>query len=434
MKFGHKIAIGLIVGFILGVIIHSLVGNISPTSPSWVKAAHYMQHPSAKIGRYMFVFCDTMGEIFLRLIRMIVIPLIFVSITLSVAELGDIRKLRKIGIVTILYFMGTTFLAVILGMILVNIIKPGVNTSLNMSAFTSTTPGVSTSLLNTLKKIVPDNIFEALAKPDILQIVFFGIVLGAAMGMLREKCRTILNFLHDFNRIIHLIVRWILYFLPLGVLFLIARAFGQFGLGVISPLAKYMATVLTGLGIHLLIILPVVLWLFGKMNPLKAFEGLGDTMATAFSTSSSSATLPVNIRNCTENLGVPRRIVNFVLPLGATINMDGTALYEAVAAIFIAQAYGLNLTITEQLTIFIVAILASVGAAGIPQAGLFTIVIVLKSVNLPIEGIGLILAVDSILDMCRTTVNVLGDSFGTVVVARLTGETTKKELQQVEDG
>ncbi|MCD4784722.1 MAG: dicarboxylate/amino acid:cation symporter [Candidatus Eremiobacteraeota bacterium] len=433
MKFGHKIAIGLVAGFILGVIIHSLIGDICPTSPSWVKAAYYMQHPSAKIGRYMFIFCNTAGEIFLRLIRMIVIPLIFVSITLAVAELGDLRKLRKIGVVTILYFMGTTSLAVILGMILVNVIKPGVNTSLNITTFAATTPGISTSLLDAVIKIVPDNIFEALANPDILQIVFFGIILGAAIGMLGEKCRTILKLLHDLNHVINLIVKWILFFLPLGVLFLIARAFGQFGLGVISPLAKYMATVLTGLGIHLLIILPAVLWLLGKMNPLKAFEGLGDTMATAFSTSSSSATLPVNIRDCTENLGVPRRIANFVLPLGATINMDGTALYEAVAAIFIAQAYGLNLTITEQLTIFIVAILAAVGAAGIPQAGLFTIVIVLKSVNLPVEGIGLILAVDSILDMCRTTVNVLGDSFGTVVVARLTGETRKKEVQQVSE-
>jgi len=433
LKFGYKIAIGLIVGFILGILIHTLMGPITPTSPEWVKAVHYMQNPSARIGKYLFVFCDSMGEIFLRLIRMIVIPLIFVSITLAVAELGDIRRLRKIGLFTILYFMGTTFLAVILGMILVNIIKPGVNTSLGISTISTSTTGINTSLIDTLIKIVPDNIFESLTKPDILQIVFFGIILGAAMGMLREKCRTILNFLHELNRLIHLIVRWILYFLPLGVLFLIARAFGQFGLGVISPLAKYMATVLTGLGIHLLIILPVVLWLFGKMNPFKAFEGLGDTMATAFSTSSSSATLPVNIRNCTENLGVPRRIVNFVLPLGATINMDGTALYEAVAAIFIAQAYGLNLTITEQLTIFIVAILAAIGAAGIPQAGLFTIVIVLKSVNLPVEGIGLILAVDSILDMCRTTVNVLGDSFGTVVVARLTGETPRKELQEADE-
>jgi len=207
-----------------------------------------------------------------------------------------------------------------------------------------------------------------------------------------------------------------------------SRAVGKAGIDIIKPLAKYMGTVLAGLGIHALVVLPLILWIFGRMNPLKAFKGVSEAIATAFSTASSSTTLPVTIKNCIDNLKVPRRIVNFVLPIGATINMDGTALYEAVAAIFIAQAYGIDLTISQQLIIVITATFAAVGAAGIPQAGLFTMVIVLKTVGLPLEGIAIILAVDNILDMCRTSVNVLGDAFGSVVVMRMTGEKEEEDF------
>lgn len=429
MKFGHKMVIGLIIGVVLGVVINVMLGGLLPTAPEWMKLVYFQQNTTANYGNALLMICNTLGEMFLRLLGMIVVPLIFVSITLSVAGLGNLKRLRKIGGYTILYYFVTTALAVLVGMILVNLIRPGVNAHVNMGGLPPmAATGQAPSVLETIVRIIPLNIVDALAKTDILQIVFFSIVLGVAMGMLKTRYNRWMNLLNEANEIVRLVVMWILNLIPFGVCFLLARAIGRSGMALFAPLARYIATVLTGLGIHMFIVLPILLLVFGKMNPLKAFRGLSDTIATAFSTASSSATLPVNIKDCTENLKAPRHIVNFVLPLGATVNMDGTALYEAVAAIFIAQAYGVNLTMGQQFIIFITATLAAVGAAGIPQAGLFTMVVVLKSVGLPLEGVGLILAVDNILDMCRTTVNTLGDAFGTVIVARLAGEAGQDTL------
>ncbi len=410
MKLSKKIAIGLAIGFVLGGAIHFF----KESNTSSLVAT----------GNFLLTTSDVIGQIFLRLLSMLIIPLVFASITSSVANLGDVRKLKKIGVTTLVYYLITTFLAVIIGIVLVNAIKPGIGADIGLSKkiMVDLDAHKSRSILDTIIHIVPSNIIAALARSDILQIVFFGILLGIALGMMKKKYNLLLDILNEVNEAIIVIITWVLNVLPIGVCFLMARAIGNAGLDVIKPLAKYMATVLTGLGLHALITLPLILWVFGKMNPLKAFKGIEEAVATAFSTASSSATLPVTIRCVTQNLGVSQKIADFVLPIGATVNMDGTALYEAVAAIFIAQAYGIHLTLAQQVVIVITATLAAIGAAGIPQAGLFTMVIVLRTVGLPLEGIAVILAVDNILDMCRTSVNVLGDAFGSIVVAHITGE------------
>jgi len=279
-------------------------------------------------------------------------------------------------------------------------------------------PSVSDLLL----RVIPENPVDALARTDVLQIIFFALVLGVALGMLGAKGQRTREVIEELNDAILLIIGWVLKLVPYGVALLMTRALGRAGLDVFLPLLKYLGTVIGALAVHALLVYPFALIFLAKVKPLQFFRGVSEALVTAFSTSSSSATLPVTMRCLQENVGVSERVSFFVLPIGATVNMDGTALYEAVAAMFIAQAYGIDLTLTQQLLVFLTATLAAIGAAGIPEAGLFTMVIVLNAVGLPTEGIGLILAVDRILDMCRTTVNVLGDTVGATLVARLEGE------------
>jgi Na+/H+-dicarboxylate symporter len=426
LKFSHKIAIGLLTGLGLGILANYMMGGVRPDTLYWIKKVHFAGSPVANAGSMMLSMFNALGDLFLRIIQMVIVPLIFVSVTLSVANLGDVRKLKKIGGYTLAYYFVTTGIAVLIGIIMADIFSPGVDAGLKTSLVTGIGDGKTPSIIQTLIRIVPDNIFMAMANSEIIQVVFFSTFFGVALGMMKNSFKNLIKILEELNDLVVLIISWIIKLVPFGVCFLLARAIGQSGIELIAPLARYLGTVMTGLGIHILIVLPLLLILFGKMNPLKAFRGLSDTIATAFSSASSSVALPVNIQNCTENLGVPRRIVDFVLPLGISLNKNGTALYQAIAAIFIAQAYGIHLDLNQQIIIFITATLASIAAAGIPQAGLFTMIIVLRSAGLPLEGIGLIMAVDNILDMCRTTVNSLGNSFGSVIVARLSGETDEE--------
>ncbi|MCS7064682.1 MAG: dicarboxylate/amino acid:cation symporter, partial [Fimbriimonadales bacterium] len=253
---------------------------------------------------------------------------------------------------------------------------------------------------------------------DMLQIISFSLIAGIALNFLGERGLTVRRFFEEVLELSMLIVRWVLMLLPLGVALLLMRTLGQAGLEVVKPLAKYMGAVLGGLAIHGLIVLPALLWLLSGCTPWRFFAGMARAFLTALSTSSSAATLPVTLRSLENELEVPPHISRFMVPIGATVNMDGTALYEAVAALFIAQVYGIELTLTQQMVVLFTATLAAIGAAGIPSAGLFTMVIVLQSVGLPIEGIGLILAVDRLLDMFRTMVNVEGDAVGAVIMSR----------------
>ncbi len=368
------------------------------------------------------------GDVFIRLLRMIIVPLIVASMVSGIISIGTAKSLGRIGFKTFVYYIATTGLSVLVGLILVNVVQPGVGVELasEMTDVTAQTP----SILSIIMDIVPKNIFDAMAGDQVLSVIFFSLLLGVAVISVGEQARSIAGFFEGFNAVMMKITDWIMKLAPVGVFALMTYTIGMLGLEVIKPLAVYMATVIGGLLIHAAVTLPVVVWAVARMNPAKFFREMISAVATAFTTASSAATLPITMDCLERRVGVPNRIASFVLPLGATINMDGTALYEAVGAMFIAQAYGIELGLGQQVVIMLTATLASIGAAAIPGAGLITMVIVLKAVNLPVEGIAMILAVDRILDMCRTAVNVWGDSCGAVVVARL----ESRGLNNVKDG
>lgn len=364
------------------------------------------------------LFVRPVGDLFIKLLKMIIIPLIIASVIMGVADIGDLRKLGRLGGKTILYYLTTTGIAVIIGIIMVNLLQPGVGVDLAFQESPDTQPP---SLIDTLMGIVPANPFKAIVEMDMLPIIFFSILFGIVLTSLKEKAEPLIRFFDSLNAVMMKMTHWIMETAPFGVFALMAVVVADTGGEVIVDLAKYMATVLLGLLLHGILFLPLILKLVGKGNALEFARDMSSALATAFSTSSSSATLPVTMESIEENAGVDNTVSSFVLPLGATINMDGTALYEAVAAIFIAQAYGIDLTFAEQFLIIITATLAAIGAAGIPSAGLITMIIVLNQVNLPLEGIGLITAVDRLLDMVRTTVNVWGDSVGARIIAHTEG-------------
>ena len=358
------------------------------------------------------------GDIFIRLLKMIIVPLVMASMATGVASIGNIRKLGSIGGKTFVYYMLTTILAVTVGLLLVNIIQPGVGVTLAASDFDPETAAAA-SIGSLFTDIVPNNPIAAMAEGNMLSIIFFSLLLGAAIGAAGEKAKPLASFFKALNTVMLKITHWVMKLAPVGVFALMAVTIGTMGTGIFGVLAKYMATVTAGLAIHAVIVLPLILSIAAKYKPTVFIRHMFPAVATAFSTASSAATLPITMECLEKNVGVPNKITSFVLPLGATINMDGTALYEAVAAMFIAQAYGIEVSLTGQIVIALTATVASIGAAAIPGAGLVTMVIVLKAVGLPLEGIGMILAVDRILDMCRTAVNVWGDACGTAVVAKL---------------
>jgi len=368
------------------------------------------------------VHLTIIGDMFIRLLRMIIIPLILASMVTGIVSLGDIRRLGKLGLKTFIYYMVTTILAVGVGLVLVNLTKPGSRVEMGAESAVHLSGREAVSVVSIIEDIVPENLLGAMAEDKVLSIIFFSLLLGVAISSIGEKGRLLVSLFENFNAVMMKITGWIMHLAPLGVFALMAHTIGTMGLSVVRPLAVYMATVILGLSIHGLITLPVLVFIFGKYSPIKLMKDVFSAVATAFSTASSAATLPITMDCLQENTGVSNKVTSFVLPLGATVNMDGTALYEAVAAMFIAQAYGITLTIGQQFVIMATATLASIGAAAIPGAGLVTMVIVLKAVNLPLEGIGMILAVDRLLDMLRTAVNVWGDSCGAAVVARLEGE------------
>ncbi|MBH38181.1 dicarboxylate/amino acid:cation symporter [bacterium] len=376
--------------------------------------------------REQAVIFEPLGNIFIRLLKMIIVPIIFSSLVVGVVSLGNVQSLGRLGTRTFLYYMVTTIMAVIIGLIVVNFIKPGIDTTIDLSriSFNSMSHVVDheVSVVSVITDIVPSNIISSIANENMLGIIFFSIVFGAALLSLDIKGNTVKQFVEEFNGLFLRITDWIMKLSPIGVFSLIAAMVGQTGFAIFKPVAFYVATVLIAIFIHLLFTLSSILFIVARYSPITFFQKIFPAIATAFSTDSSIATLPVTMECLEKNVGVSKKVVGFIAPLGATVNMDGTALYEAVAAVFIAQVVGIDMTLTQQLIVMLTAVLASVGAAGIPSAGLVTMVIVLKSVNLPLEGIGILLAVDRILDMFRTSVNVISDSCGALVIARLEGE------------
>ena len=369
-----------------------------------------------------------MGDIFIKALKMIIIPLIFTSIISGIANVGSGDNLGRLGFKTIGYYLSTSTAALFTGLVIVNIFKPGVGADLGFANQVEGLGVAKESFGSTLMNIVPDNLFVAMVENQILSIIFFAILMGFFITKTKEKSQKILlGFFDSLFELIMKITLFVIRFTPYGIFGIVAKQIAENNdLGeLFSRLGLFMLVVILSLFIHAFIVLPIVLKTIGKVSPIKHFNAMRTPLITAFSTSSSNATLPLTMNAVKKNSGVSTKISSFTLPLGATVNMDGTALYELVAAMFIAQAYGIELTFTEQIIGVLTGLLASIGAAGIPMAGLVMISVVLSAMGLPLEGVGLILAVDRILDMFRTTVNVWSDSCGAVIIAKSEGEKLK---------
>lgn len=366
-----------------------------------------------------------MGDVFLRALKMVIIPLILSSIITGVAGIGHSSSLGRLGAKTLGYYLSTSTIAIVTGLILVNLIKPGVDSGIVLQTAAENILPERQSIGDTLIHIIPDNLFQAFAKGDMLGIIFFALLFGFFLTKIKSEFRDpTLKVINGVFEVMMKITMFIIKFTPLGILGLVARVVSEQKdiVNVASGLGSYFLTVLIALLIHGVVALFLILFFVGRVNPLKHFKAMSTPLLTAFSTSSSSATLPLTMGAVEKNGGVSQKVSSFTLPLGATVNMDGTALYECVAVIFIAQLYGMDLTIVNQVMIVLLSLLASIGAAGIPMAGLVTITIILSYLGLPLEAVGLILAVDRPLDMLRTTVNVWSDSCGAATIASSEGE------------
>jgi Na+/H+-dicarboxylate symporter len=368
---------------------------------------------------------EWIGEMFLDALKMLVVPLIISSMIVGIAGLGDIRKVGKTGFIALVYFMITTCVAVVIGLAMVNIIQPGIAVEMTVEHIPEKVAGKeAVGITDILKSFISSNLFESMAKMEILPLIIFSLVFGAVLTTLGESGKRAIDFFDTVNSAIMKIVHLLMYFAPIGVFALIASKLGAAGggdlfLAEIAKIGKYVVTVISALLIHGFLVLPIILYLTTRRNPAIYFKNVTAALTTAFSTASSSATLPVTIECAEKNNRVSRKASLFVLPLAATVNMNGTALYESVAALFIAQMLGIHLGFGEQVIVFLTATLAAIGAAGIPEAGLVTMVMVLQSVGLPLEGIGMLLSMDWFLDRCRTTINVWGDSIGAAVIDEL---------------
>jgi proton glutamate symport protein len=363
------------------------------------------------------------GTIFLRALRMIIVPLIVSSIISGVTSIGSASNFGRLGVKTFAYYMGTSLLAIVTGLLMVNWIRPGVGADLGFEKIPEDLAANVEKIGDTLLGIIPTNPLAAMARGDMLPIIFFSLLFGFFITRVANPYRDHLTtFFQGIFEVMMKMTHFIILFTPIGVFSLLAKLIAQTGFEVFAPMAGYMVTVVSALAIHAVLTLPLVQFLLGGVNPLLQLKAMTVPLMTAFSTASSSATLPLTMDAVETNAGVSNKVTSFVLPLGATINMDGTALYECVAAMFIAQVYGIELSFGQQVVVVFTALLASIGAAGVPMAGLVMITIILRAVGLPLEGVGLILAVDRVLDMMRTSVNVWSDSSGCVIIARSEGE------------
>jgi Na+/H+-dicarboxylate symporter len=377
------------------------------------------------------MYTSWVGDIFLRMLNMIVIPLILCSIILGVSSLGKGESIGKITVKTLIFYMVTTLLAIFTGFFLITWIQPGAGLQANFAEkpdLNVSTEKISDILVN----IVPKNIFESLSAGQLLPVIFFAFIFGYFMTRIKSEQNAVLrDFFDSFLEVIMKITAFVIRLAPLGVFSIAAKEIArQIQLGNdVSELAQrlgmYIFIVIVGILFHGLITMSVILRIVGKVNPLKHLKNMATPLVTAFSTSSTNATLPVTMKAVEENDGVSRKIIGFTIPLGATVNMNGTALYECVAVIFIAQVYGIHLTAVQQVLVILTSLLAAVGAAGIPMAGLVMMVMILKAVGLPLEAIGLILPVDRFIDMFRTALNTYGDTCAAVVIARSEGEKLK---------
>ncbi|MEX3624537.1 dicarboxylate/amino acid:cation symporter [Viridibacillus arvi] len=408
MKLARNIIIALILGALVGIGMNMWAEDIFP-----------------KVDQYFF---SPLGTIFLSLIKMLVVPLVFFSIILGTANIGDPKKLGRIGIKTMVFFLLTTALAIILAIGLASIIQPG-----NIGQFETTgleykadkAPPISETFLS----IIPTNPIQAMVEGNMLQIIFFAVFVGIAISYLGSKASILLKVINQGNEVMMILVNIVMKFAPYGTFGLLASAIGKQGLGAIKAMGLYMIVVMLALILHMIIVYGTAISLLSRRNPVQFLKDFFPAMTVAFSTSSSSATLPVSMEIAQKKMGIPKAISSFVQPLGATVNMDGTAIMQGVATIFIAQVFNVDLTFGQLVTVVMIAVLASVGTAAVPGAGLIMLAMVLQSVGLPVEGIALIIGIDRLLDMARTAVNTTGD----ITCAAYITESEKRKGETFED-
>ncbi len=392
MPLVYKIAIGFVLGIIAGVVFGKNVTVIAP-----------------------------IGKIFIALLKMLIVPLVFSSLVVGVASLGDIKALGRIGIKTIALYLITTAVAVTIGLVIANLLHPGEGMNLTLEGVKFKVP-TPPKTIDVLLNIFPKNPIASMAKGKMLQIIVFALFFGIALVKAGEKGKIVLKVMDGVAEAMYKLTGIVMEFAPYGVFALIAVTVGKHGISVLAPFAKLIFAVYLGCVLHALVIYSGLLKTIAGLSPFKFFSKIKDATFTAFVTRSSSATLPVTMRVVQENVGVSEKISSFVLPLGATINMDGTALYQGVCALFVAQAFGIPMTVGQQIGIVLTATLASIGTAGVPGAGLIMLTLVLTSAGLPVEAVALIAGVDAVLDMARTAINVTGDATVATVVAKTEGE------------
>lgn len=403
LQLHTKILLGLLLGIGVGIAAASL---------GWAEVVSAYVKP--------------VGQAFLHLISMAVVPLVFASLVTAVASMHDVRKLGRIGGKTILYYLVTTAIAILFGLVLANTMKPGVGlpedaqvrlrqgNHFQGAPDTLEPPGIAETLLN----VIPKNPVQALAEGNMLQLIFFALVLGIVLTTIpSEKAEPVIAFFDGLNEAMIALIQLVMKLAPYGVFALSASIVGAFGVEILTLLLKYVLVVIVGLALYMMVAFSLAIATFSDLGVRRFFRGIRPAQVIAFTTSSSSATLPATMECAQDNLDVPKQIASLTLPLGATINMDGTALYQGVSAIFVAQIYGMDLGIGQQLTIVLTATLASIGTAGAPAAGIMMLAMILRSIGVPLDGIALILGVERILDMCRTVVNVTGDACCAVVVS-----------------
>lgn len=400
LNLTNRIFIGLISGIILGIIMHN-----------------FAEVPFIKTYIIDFTF-HFMGNIFIRSIRMLVIPLVIFSLILGASGIEDVSKLGRIGVKTLIFYLGTTSIAIIISLFVGNLINPGLGIHLSAIESTTITINHSKSFVDILLGMIPVNPIESMAKGEMLSIITFSIIIGVAISLLNDKISIIRKIISEINIINLKLVEMVMFIAPIGVFGLIAKTFATLGYSAIIPIFKYLLAVIIALLLHALITYQGLLVFVAKYNPLVFFKKFSPIMILGFSTSSSAACLPSSLKTMEEDFGVSTTVAAFTLPLGNTINMDGTAIMQGVATIFIAQVYGIDLTMGNYITIILTATLASIGTAGVPGVGVIMLGMVLTEIGLPLEGIGLVMGIDRVVDMFRTTINVTGDAVCTLVIAR----------------
>ena len=398
ISLGNWILIGMLLGLIVGLLL-----NFYVTDP-FIKDIVLMNN----------VFYLG-GNLFIKLMKMLVVPLVFFSIVVGVASISDIRTIGSIGGTTILIYLITTALAVTIALMIGMYIQPGAGLHMSDIGGASNLT-INQTMTDTILNLVPDNPFSSLATGDMLPVIIFGLLIGIILAKLREETETFNKIFTEGNKIMMEMTSIVMKFAPIGVFCLMARTFGGLGFDGMLPLGKYVVCVLIGLAIQGFVVYPSLLAIFTRLNPIKFFKRFFSVMFFAFSSSTSNATIPLNMEKLHE-MGVSRDVSSFTIPLGATINMDGTAIMQGVAVMFAAQAYGIDLGTSALLTVLFTAVMASVGTAGIPSVGLVTLTMVFNSVGLPVQAIGVIFGIDHILDMFRTAINVTGDAICTIIVS-----------------